>query len=146
MPFMQPSGAIKLSEMQARFGGSNPAAMSEYYRGGAYVKDEKTEEQRDPEAGYKLSLVGARYLFYYYAGKTQGAWNRTIAGFDWVVTGTVTEHLHTDGWTYRRGSDQGSGLYSIYRTRESAPTPINQHVPESGTISMSDWYNTEYGV
>lgn len=34
---MQSSGAITLAQIQAEFGGSNPIAMSEYYRGGAYV-------------------------------------------------------------------------------------------------------------
>ncbi len=147
MPFMQPSGAIKLSEMQARFGGSSPASMSEYYRGGAYVKDEKGGGfTRDPVSGYKYSWQVPRYAFSYQGGNTYGTWNRTVAGFDWQVSGTVTEHLHTDGWTYRRGIKQGEFDYSIYRTMEVPPTPINQHVPESGTISMADWYNAEYGV
>ena len=39
---IQPSGAIKLSEIQAEFGGSNPISMSEYYRGGSYVTDNNT--------------------------------------------------------------------------------------------------------
>ena len=39
---IQPSGVIKLSEIQAEFGGSNPISMSEYYRGGSYVTDNNT--------------------------------------------------------------------------------------------------------
>jgi len=34
---LQASGAIKLSEIQTEFGGSNPISMSEYYRNGTYV-------------------------------------------------------------------------------------------------------------
>lgn len=39
---LQSSGAIKLSELQTEFGGSNPISMSEYYRGGSYVTDNNT--------------------------------------------------------------------------------------------------------
>lgn len=34
---LQSSGAIKFSEIQTEFGGSNPVSASEYYAGGAYV-------------------------------------------------------------------------------------------------------------
>ena len=34
---LQTSGAISLTQVQAEFGGSYPASMSEYYQGGAYV-------------------------------------------------------------------------------------------------------------
>lgn len=34
---LQSSGAIKFSELQTEFGGSNPISLSEYYAGGAYV-------------------------------------------------------------------------------------------------------------
>lgn len=39
---LQSSGAIKLSEIQTEFTGSNPISMSEYYRGGAYVTSNNT--------------------------------------------------------------------------------------------------------
>ena len=32
------SGPIKFSDLQAEFGGTNPISLSEYYRGGTYVK------------------------------------------------------------------------------------------------------------
>ena len=34
---LQASGAISLSQIQSEFGGSNPIALSEYYRNGSYV-------------------------------------------------------------------------------------------------------------
>ena len=34
---LQTSGAISLSQIQSEFGGSNPIALSEYYRNGSYV-------------------------------------------------------------------------------------------------------------
>lgn len=39
---LQSSGAIKLSEIQTEFTGSNPISMSEYYRGGVYVTSNNT--------------------------------------------------------------------------------------------------------
>ena len=40
---LQGSGAIKLSEIQTEFGGSNPISMSEYYRNGTYVPSNNTD-------------------------------------------------------------------------------------------------------
>ena len=40
---LQSSGAIKLSEIQTEFGGSNPISMSEYYRNGSYVPSNNTD-------------------------------------------------------------------------------------------------------
>lgn len=40
---LQASGAIKLSEIQTEFGGSNPISMSEYYRNGSYVPSNNTD-------------------------------------------------------------------------------------------------------
>ena len=40
---LQSSGAIKLSEIQTEFGGSNPISMSEYYRNGTYVPSNNTD-------------------------------------------------------------------------------------------------------
>ena len=34
---LQSSGTISLLDVQNEFGGANPIAMSEYYRGGSYV-------------------------------------------------------------------------------------------------------------
>jgi len=39
---LQSSGAITLAQIQAEFGGSNPASLSEYYRGGSYVPNTTT--------------------------------------------------------------------------------------------------------
>jgi hypothetical protein len=39
---LQSSGAIKLSEVQSKHGGSNPISMSEYYLGGGLVDTSKT--------------------------------------------------------------------------------------------------------
>ena len=40
---LQGSGAIKLSEIQTEFGGSNPISISEYYRNGTYVPSNNTD-------------------------------------------------------------------------------------------------------
>lgn len=39
---IQSSGAVKLSEIQTEFTGSNPISLSEYYRGAGYVTDNNT--------------------------------------------------------------------------------------------------------
>ena len=39
---IQASGAVKLSEIQTEFGGTNPISLSEYYRNGAYVTSNNT--------------------------------------------------------------------------------------------------------
>ena len=39
---LQSSGRISVGDIQTEFGGDNPAAMSEYYRGGLYVTENNT--------------------------------------------------------------------------------------------------------
>lgn len=39
---LQSSGEISIGDIQTEFGGTNPAAMSEYYRGGLYVTENNT--------------------------------------------------------------------------------------------------------
>lgn len=39
---LQSSGTITMAQIQTEFGGSNPASLNEYYRGGSYVPDTST--------------------------------------------------------------------------------------------------------
>lgn len=45
------SGAIRLSQLQGEFGGSNPVSMSEYYRGGSYVINGSSTTNSIPTSG-----------------------------------------------------------------------------------------------
>ena len=73
------SGIIKLSDIQAEFGGANPIGLSEYYRGGAYVTSNNTSV---PTSG-AISLTnfyGATSVFAFtISSSTQDANLNTLA-------------------------------------------------------------------
>lgn len=82
------SGAISLSDIQTEFGGSNPASLSEYYRGGSYVSD---------HAGtYLIPTSGAIGMDDFYGASATDP-NLSL---DWSnVTGESTALVPSQTWT-----------------------------------------------
>ena len=148
---LQSSGAISLANLQSEYGGSNPISMSEYYRNGGLVPN-------------SLSSTGPGSYTSYQYSRNSTDWNVFVFGtINWggsnIVSnslniGSTTTSFSTGGYDYERGSFQetvvtGSGKltstvnhYSVRRRQQSVTTTtyINQSVPTSGQISLSQFY------
>lgn len=148
---LQTSGAISLSQVQAEYGGSNPISMSEYYRNGSYVPNsiQEVASVREPATGYSYSLTTPKYYwnrqattpnrFYVY-------WNN-VAILDAYEAPSGFSIYTSGGWVYHKGPDTLYNSYNysfynnIYRDQTTTTTVyVNQSVPTSGTVSMSNFY------
>ena len=150
---LQSSGAISLSQLQGEYGGSNPISMSEYYRNGGLVPNTISSSTTGPGA----------YTAYQYNATTYHWRTFVFSMITWagspVSTGTLSTSATTftsGGYDYQRGSlvgnvTTGSGKsaatsvhYRIRRRQSSVTTTtstsVNQSVPTSGQISLSQFY------
>jgi len=141
------SGTLSLAQIQSHFGGSNPASLSEYYRGGAYVPSTKRTIISDVNDIYSTGNP-----------PTDSYWNRTNG--EVKLNGNVIANLSSSGVTgftktiggtkyqYNRGDFQedffGNDLYSfdelVYRDDN-----INASIPTSGRIYISNFYGADNG-
>lgn len=148
---LQSSGTISLANLQSEYGGSNPISMSEYYRNGGLVPN-------------SISSTGpGSYTSYAYT-RNHRDWNTFVFGtINWggsTITsnnssiGINTTTFSIGGYDYQRGNFQenvtsGSGKFTVTRVHYSVrrrlssvttTTSVNQSVPTSGTISLSNFY------
>ena len=150
MPFLQSSGAISINDIKNMFGGPGSPALSNYYRGGAYIPSSKTVTVRDPSSGEYYNLAIGGIWWEVTGGYTAVYWN----GPGYVYqngTGLNPTSVTSGGYTYYRGSLRAvvpqdyqptSYYYGIYRT-SSSTTSINTGIPSSGAISLSQFYGAE---
>lgn len=142
------SGEISLLSLQNEYGGGGEISLSEYYRNGAYVPNSIGSTVREPSSGDYYNLTSNPYYGWatYYGSSTVlfTYWNGSDAGVPAEYVGTS----YTVGsYTYYRGSFKQSVVskffssdeYGIYRTSGSS-TLVNQNVPTSGQISLSNFY------
>lgn len=148
---LQSSGAISLANLQSEYGGSNPISMSEYYRNGGLVPNSISSTGPGSYTSYQYSRNSTDWNVYifgsiYWGGSTIVANSLNI--------GTTTTTFSTGGYDYQRGSLQetvtSSGgkftttvyHYSVRRRLSSVTTTtsVNQSVPTSGQISLSQFY------
>lgn len=128
--------AYNLENVQAALGGSNPVSMSEYYRGGLYVPSTRAITVREPTSGEYYS---ANYYWLEYGALVWAAVQITgYTGFSTTYTvGSVT---------YYRGSlmapTKYGTFYAVYRIYPSTVS-INEGVPSSGTISLSQLFGAQ---
>lgn len=147
---LQASGAISLGNLQTEYGGANPISLSEYYRNGTYVPDSIVTSTlvREPASGENYSSLSAPtyvWVANYYDNSqlVQIQWNN-VALNPPVTTATS----YTSGaYTYYRGTFRegysflSQSYFGIYRTSGSSTTTyVNQTVPTSGTVSLSQFY------
>ncbi len=169
MPFLQSSGAISINHIKTLFGGPASPALSNYYRGGAYIPSTKstTTSVREPSSGnyYQIGSGGSVVSYYwtvFNSGFTPGdqngtnryMWNRFPNQGELSIGGGVINSFTSGIYTYYKGSYRGhtydsyNGLtnsyWGIYRTYQSSTTVnINTNVPTSGQISISQFYGAE---
>jgi len=152
---LQSSGTISLSQLQGEYGGSNPISLSEYYRNGSLVPNALTSSSTGPGAytAYQYN-VNSYYWSTFVFGSIR--WNNsTITSNNTGISYNSTT-FSIGGYDYQRGTyvqsiTSGSGkstatvAYYRVRRRQSSvttttSTPVNQSVPTSGQISLSQFY------
>lgn len=169
MPTNSATQSISFSEMQTEFGGSNPVGFGEYYRGGApasagtaRVPSYYTAQVAQYVArGFNLDsfsvnqsdggVYGAAQVWYY-AGVAIMA---GAGGFSYLSAAQ-----NSTAFSYKRGALNNS-VYTPYNAKTEAAayttyyyvieryqyvnvnTSVNGSVPQSGTISLAQFYNTQ---
>ncbi len=142
MAFLQSSGAISLSQVQAVMGGANPISLSEYYRGGAYVPATKSVSTTvyEPTSGYYYTSTGGLWsgnpnTFWWLDGASSVSYppvgyDPATAGIRWSGTyisynagNRYTTSYTSGGYTYEKGSLQyaynaADGMYGPYHIYE----------------------------
>jgi hypothetical protein len=131
-----------MQDLQDEYGGGHPINIAEYYRNGSYVPSTINE------------TIAGGFNDYYSADSPQTYW--TTGGFNVCIVDDVevnsgmganpfTVNLGGAFYYYSIGSFRGefpSGTYlygvSLYPYRAVS---VNQDVPTSGTISLSNFYN-----
>lgn len=133
------SGAISLANLQGQYGGASPIYMSEYYRktnNTGYVKHSKNVTSTTPE----YYTINQYHWKQNNAGNTlEIMWNYTVV---WSGLAQMTS-ASIGGITYYRGAYNGMyGFFYYYaiKRRTTSTVYLNQTVPTSGQISMSQFY------
>lgn len=82
-----PTTNVRFSAIQTEFGGSNPIAFSEYYRGGSYVPSNQ------PDAGYGLIATSGAISVGPFRGQTKVRTYSAMNGFNYygIVNDGTTE-------------------------------------------------------
>lgn len=133
---LQTSGAISLANLQGQYGGANPISMSEYHRktdNSGYVDHSKTVT-----TGEYYATSGATYHWRTYLSTSHFLyWNGVNVG---NPSGSVTSYT-TGGYTYLRGTYVTVAFNNYYyKIKRRYTTYLNQNVPTSGAISLSQFY------
>lgn len=147
---LQSSGAISLANLQSEYGGSNPISMSEYYRNGGLVPNSISSTGPGSYTSYQYSRNSTDWNVYIFGTIN---WSGSNIVSSSLSIGTTTTSFSTGGYDYQRGSLQETitisgkittitNHYSVRRRLSSVTTTtsINQSVPTSGAISLSNFY------
>lgn len=157
---LQTSGPISFADLQAEFGGSHPIGLNEYYRGGAYVPAQITE-QTSSNITYWVSPVRS-------SGPYTNAWitiDATNAGgtkqiniykngsavvVGYTPSNALTRTTYYSGGSYIRESLAASYVLAdfsekrLYAFRNvnyyNTTVTVNTDVPSSGAISLNQFY------
>ena len=147
---LQSSGAISLANLASEYTDSAPNSLSEFYRNGGKVPNSITTNV--PAGSYVTQYNQSTY--YWRVGLfSEIRWNNVTINQGALTSSTATTYS-AGGFDYQRGSfvgnvTTGSGktaftwAYYQVRRRTSATTStqnVNQNVPTSGTISLSQFY------
>ena len=155
---LQTSGAISLLNLQNEFGGSNPINISEYYRGGGRVPSTRTTyvTTYEPASGFtEVSLSSplngwAQRQDSPYTVRIFWNSNTQVVEFSGANLGIPSSYT-IGGWTYSRditatvtNEPFAGAYYDVWEIKRQQTTStvvnINTSVPESGQISLNNFY------
>lgn len=120
------SGAISLGAIQTEYGGTNPAAISEYYRGGGLVPNAAPNLSVPTSGAISFSnFYGGAAVSVQFAGSSNIAYEDTNYPFDVTAGFTISS-----AGTYTHGGSNPTWLlsgsassYDLYLTSFSGNTP-----------------------
>lgn len=137
------SGIITMQDLQDEYGGGHPINIVEYYRNGTYVPSSISTNYNFI---YDIYDAGAQTFWYtestfltsgLYVNGTEIKSNGPFNSTSW------TQNIGGGTRTYIRGTYQGGFeqfSYYSYDTFDTLIETVNQNVPTSGTISLSNFY------
>lgn len=152
---LQTSGTISLLDLQNEYGGSNHIGMDEYYRNGSFVPNALTSSSTGPGSytAYQYNLYNYFWSVFVFGSIN---WAGSSIASNLINIAASTTSFSTGGYDYERGPfvqtvTSGSGKFtstvSYYQVRRrqssvttTTSTPVNQNVPTSGQIAMSNFY------
>ena len=138
MSRLQTSGTISFSDIQSQFGGSNPIAISEYYKNGSYVSAPKNTATYS--SSYRVVRTGSwgsnGYVYFYWAGTVKSS----ITGYT-TFAGAYGLDLQDagDGYLYNVEGNYSASSFTQYFVI-SRYNKANYNLPTSGQISMNQFY------
>lgn len=103
---LQTSGAITWAQIQAEFGGANPIAINEYYKGGIYVPN-TTANNAVPLSG----AISASNFYGASAGAALTLTARTVLHTSFGGTARAGVHVRNDGILAEYKSTSGNETY-----------------------------------
>ena len=147
---LQTSGSISLANLASEYSDSQPNSLSEFYRNGGKVPNSITT---NVPAGSYSTQYNVNTHYWRVGIFSDLRWNNVTVNSGAMTSATATT-VTIGGFDYERGAfvaniTQGSGkvafTYAYYKIkrRTSATTStqsVNQNVPTSGTISLSQFY------
>lgn len=147
---LQTSGAISLANLASEYTDSQPNSLSEFYRNGGKVPNSITT---NVPAGSYVTQYGQTTYYWRVGIYSEIVWNNVSINQGALTSSSATTYS-AGGYDYERGSfvgnvTTGSGKSSFtwqyyqVKRRTSATTTttnVNQNVPTSGTISLSQFY------
>jgi hypothetical protein len=137
------SGIITMQDLQDEYGGGHPIDIVEYYRNGSYVPSTIYTNYN-----FAYDVYSASNQTYWYTDSTSETSGIYIGG-TLVRSGASysstswTSNIGGGTRTYTRASYKGSFNqfnYYSYNRYDTLIESVNQNVPTSGTISLSDFY------
>jgi hypothetical protein len=145
---LQSSGVISVNNLKSEFSDTGDSSLTEFYRGGSLVPSTKEEVyfgySYGPWSPYQYQpFAGAGSRFY--ASSGQWVWNNSTVSGSGAYAGKV---ISSGSFEYQAGSSQTGGQYAIRRRTRTffsytEDVDINTNVPESGEISLTDFYSAE---
>tara|TARA_B110000858_G_scaffold53057_1_gene61565 strand:+ start:651 stop:1154 length:504 start_codon:yes stop_codon:yes gene_type:complete len=163
---MPASGAISFSQLQTEYGGANPININEYYSSGTAAKN--TTTNRVPGSYNAVTAAWMQYTYSasfsvirYSAGLYGPLDQWTFGGTQIYFAAGPQTSIVVSGTSYYIGGYSGNQTYTAANPKTGSPafyttyygiqryenvstyTLVNPGVPTSGTISMSQYYNSQ---
>ena len=137
------SGIITMQDLQDEYGGGHPINIVEYYRNGAYVPSEVPYNYN-----FAYDVYSAENQTYWYTDSNTNTSGMYIGGTLVRSGGSYSNTSWTQGQgggtrTYTRAGYKGSYFqfnYYAYDRYDTIMEDVNQNVPTSGTINLSNFY------
>lgn len=159
------SGPLSLADIQTEFGGSNPASLSEYYAGGAYVPAGTTGTNGAVPSSGTISIYyfygtssGPTYWIIYSStgnGGRNASWNAAVSSGVLYILGPCDIYGSTSGfynWSVIKTSPTPSSISSTTLYGSSMPgagiaiISSNPHIGYCANLTLGSYSQDTFGL